>query len=134
MQFLTLLASASVVLAAAAPPPPATSSPSSVAPGVHGLPNWCDGGVVSDGSCEKLGLNTYCVRQKNHTVAFFGFPLFVSRPRITLLAQHACMPILTFSFPKCSRQKKGEFKIWRDVTKMPEGPVICKDFGATYCA
>lgn len=77
MQFLPLLlASASVVFAAAAaPPPPATSSPSSVVPGHKGLPNWCDGGVISDGSCEKKGLNTYCVRQKNYIVAFFGVPL-----------------------------------------------------------
>ncbi|KAG5986581.1 hypothetical protein E4U52_008431 [Claviceps spartinae] len=95
MQFLTLLfASASVVFAAAAPPPPATSSPSFIAPGVHGLPNWCDGGVISDGSCEKLGLNTYC----------------------------------------CSHEKRDEFNTWRDVKEKPEGPVLCRDFGLTYCA
>ncbi|KAG5934772.1 hypothetical protein E4U60_003560 [Claviceps pazoutovae] len=96
MQFLTLLfASASVAFAAAAaPPPPATSSPTSVVPGPQGLPNWCDHGVESDGTCEKKGLSTYC----------------------------------------CSRDQRGEFNIWRDVKPMPEGPVLCKDFGLTYCA
>ncbi|KAG6156916.1 hypothetical protein E4U11_005429 [Claviceps purpurea] len=96
MQFLPLLlASASVVFAAAAaPPPPATSSPSTVAPGHQGLPNWCNGGVKSDGSCEAKGLNTYC----------------------------------------CSWDKRDDFNIWRDVSTMPGGPVLCKDFGLTYCA
>ncbi|KAG6051325.1 hypothetical protein E4U39_001312 [Claviceps sp. Clav50 group G5] len=95
MQFLTILvASVSVVFAAANPPPPATSSPVTNAPGNQGLPHWCNGGVVSDGSCEKLGLNTYC----------------------------------------CSHEQRDEFQIWRAVSEKPEGPVLCKNFGLTYCA
>ncbi|KAG6058006.1 hypothetical protein E4U17_000608 [Claviceps sp. LM77 group G4] len=34
----------------------------------------------------------------------------------------------------CSHERRDEFNTWRAVSPMPEGPVLCKNFGLTYCA